>query len=71
MSETSRRSAARLSSFAVATLWHRRLDRTRTSAKVQPRVAAELILHPVISRGQPAEPLRSLPKDLLDAPHAA
>ena len=71
MSDTTPRSAARISSFTVATLWHRRLGRTRPVAKVQPRVAAELILHPIVCQRQAVEPSRSLCKDVLDAPHAA
>lgn len=65
------RSATRLSTFAMATLWHRRLSRTRAAeVRVQPRVCAELILHPVVSHGQQVNP-RSTSKDDLDACHAA
>lgn len=65
------RSATRLSTFAMATLWHRRLARTRSGeVRVQPRVCAELILHPVVSHGQQVPP-RPASKDDLDACHAA
>ncbi len=69
---SSSRSAARLTSFAVTALWHRRLSRTtaRTS-KVQPRVLAELLLHPVVSHGLPVEEDRTRSRDTLDACHAA
>jgi hypothetical protein len=75
-SSSSRRSAARLSSFTVATLWHRRLARTRPAAsgspvKVQPRVSAELILHPVVTHGVPAASERPLSKSDLDGCNAA
>jgi hypothetical protein len=71
MSKTSR-SVAKLSSFNVATLWHRRLARTRVSSvKVQPRVCAELILHPVVSHRPSPDAARVLPKERLDASHAA
>lgn len=40
---------ARLTGFAAAELWLRRLDRTATAfhARVQPRLCAELVLHPL------------------------
>ena len=43
-------SLTRLSSFAAASLWHRRMARTGAQAfitKVQPRLSAELVLHPI------------------------
>jgi hypothetical protein len=41
---------ARLSGFAVASLWHRRMARTAvpsSNTKVHPRLCAELVLHPI------------------------
>jgi len=41
---------SRLSGFAVASLWHRRMARTGVqsiSSKVHPRLCAELVLHPI------------------------
>jgi hypothetical protein len=43
-------SVARLSGFAAASLWHRRMARTGVHSiitKVQPRLCAELVLHPL------------------------
>jgi hypothetical protein len=61
-----------LSSFTVASLWHRRLARTQLSTvRVQPRVAAELILHPVISKRLPAAASFAGPRGSLDGFHAA
>ena len=42
-------SIPRLTGFAAAELWHRRLDRTESifNSKVQPRLCAELVLHPL------------------------
>ena len=60
-----------LSSFTVASLWHRRLARTQLSTvRVQPRVAAELILHPVISKRLPADSFAGS-RGSLDGFHAA
>jgi hypothetical protein len=47
---TSLAGATRLSGFAAASLWHRRMARTGAHSfvpKVQPRLCAELVLHPV------------------------
>jgi len=41
---------SRLSGFAAASLWHRRMTKTgthNTFNKVRPRLSAELILHPI------------------------
>lgn len=41
---------ARLTGFAAASLWHRRLARTSVqimNTKVHPRLCAELVLHPI------------------------
>jgi len=50
--------ATRLTGFAAASLWHRRMARTGVQAimtKVQPRLCAELVLHPISrERGAPA-----------------
>jgi len=42
-------SATRLSGFAAASLWHRRMAKTGAQfiTKVQPRLCAELVLHPL------------------------
>lgn len=42
-------SATRLTGFAAASLWHRRMAKTGVQfiTKVQPRLCAELILHPI------------------------
>ena len=43
-------SAARLTGFAAASLWHRRMAKTGVRsafAKVTPRLCAELVLHPI------------------------
>lgn len=42
-------SAARLTGFAAASLWHRRMAKTGAHfiTKVQPRLCAELVLHPL------------------------
>jgi len=43
-------SLTRLSGFAAASLWHRRMARTGVPSfipKVHPRLCAELILHPI------------------------
>ncbi len=69
---TPTRTSARISSFTVTTLWHRRLSRVRGSGvRVQPRVCAELILHPVVAASPHSGPGRADPKDLLDACDAA
>jgi len=51
-------SLTRLSGFAVASLWHRRMARTGVQSlitKVQPRLSAELVLHPIPrDRGVPS-----------------
>ncbi len=42
--------ASRLTGFAAASLWHRRMARTGVQSiitKVQPRLCAELVLHPI------------------------
>jgi hypothetical protein len=46
-------SAARLTEFAAASLWHRRMAKTGVHTfinKVQPRLCAELVLHPITPR---------------------
>ncbi len=58
-------SAARLTGFAAASLWHRRMAKTggHMVAKVQPRLCAELVLHPLPrERGEPecGDPRRSV-----------
>lgn len=42
-------SATRLTGFAAASLWHRRMAKTGAHfvTKVQPRLCAELVLHPL------------------------
>lgn len=42
-------SATRLTGFAAASLWHRRMAKTGAQfiTKVQPRLCAELVLHPL------------------------
>jgi len=50
-------SLTRLSGFAAASLWHRRMARTGVQAilpKVQPRLCAELILHPIARERGPS-----------------
>jgi hypothetical protein len=44
-----RSSGVRLTGFAAASLWHRRLVRTSALnyVRVQPRVAAELVMRPL------------------------
>lgn len=64
-------SVGRLSGFAAASLWHRRLIRSRalSSTKVQPRLSAELTLHPV--RRETGKPFPSEPRRAADSRHAA
>jgi hypothetical protein len=52
---------SRLSGYAASTLWHRRLIRTGSSSfsKVQPRVSAELVLHPVTRDASVASPVEN------------
>jgi len=49
--------ATRLTGFAAASLWHRRMARTGVQSiitKVHPRLCAELVLHPIArERGAP------------------
>jgi len=72
MSMNSSRPRTPISSFTVASLWHRRLARTQLgSGRVQPRVAAELILHPVISKRLPAVASFAGHRGSLDGFHAA
>lgn len=71
-SPTSVSAATRLSSFAAASLWHRRLARaTLASPRVRPRVSAELILHPVVSNGLPVATASTSPRAPLDVYRAA
>lgn len=63
----------RLNGHAVTELWHRRLARTQIgSGKVQPRLCAELLLHPVVSQGaRVAVPHSLSARNPLDDCHAA
>jgi hypothetical protein len=78
MSQKSFSTPSRLTGFTANSLWHRRLSRLHPGsaaalpARVQPRVSAELILHPVVSQRLPLTPL-SAPssRDSLDVCHAA
>jgi hypothetical protein len=64
MSNDPKYSGVRLSGFAAASLWHRRMIRTAALnyAKVSPRLSPELTLRPVheavSQRGFPIEPPR-------------
>lgn len=64
-------SVGRLSGYAAASLWHRRLVRSRalSSVKVQPRLSAELTLHPV--RRETGKPFPSDHPRTADSRHAA
>ena len=65
-------SLTRLSGFAVASLWHRRMTRTggqSASTKVHPRLSAELVLHR-IPRERDVSPFNDTRK-VSDVFHAA
>jgi hypothetical protein len=65
-------SLTRLSGFAVASLWHRRMARTgfqSVTTKVHPRLSAELVLHP-IPRERGVSPFNDTRK-VADVFHAA
>lgn len=69
MSNDTSRSGVRLSGFAAASLWHRRLVRTSALnyVKIRPRLAAELVLQSVL-RDTPSS---SAPRRTADSYHAA
>lgn len=70
MSNDSKWSGVRLSGFAAASLWHRRLVRTHALGyvRVRPRLSAELVLHSILRDGGKTS---NVPGRADDSRHAA
>ena len=70
MSNDSKWSGVRLSGFAAASLWHRRLVRTSALnyVRIRPRLAAELVLQSVLREGGESS---TMPRRAADSRHAA